>query len=177
MLLPIKVGLLLRGDHSFAEVCAPLADELSRCFWVMDVQMGCAALNSLWLVESDEHKALWESLYWPVPAFKMTSTVGYRPGTVPLLAPHVYVDEASSYFAIDAPEEEALRRATDLASDPWSYDSILPRLDEVADLYLFQGDGWWQFFTGRAEWRERMRAYWPECRECPPSSVAPEDIP
>lgn len=65
-----------------------------------------------------------------------------------------------------APEHEALRRATALARHIGDFSlPFLQRLDEFADLFVCHVDGWWEFFSGRVEWYERLRAAWPECRE------------
>lgn len=164
--MPLAVGLVLEGYRSLPEVCAPLADEWARSFCVVDVQSG--PFDSLWLFDSPENEALTERLAWDVPALANTSTNGFRPGALPRLAGRLLVDEWSYYFAIDAPEEDALRRATALARHIGDFSlSFLERLDEFADLLVCHVDGWWEFFSGRVEWHERLRAAWPDCRERP----------
>lgn len=164
--MPTLPGLVLPGDRSLPEVLAPVADELPRCFWVADAQGG--PLDSLWLFESDENDALVERLEWDVPAFRDTSTRGYRPGTVPRLARQFLVDEWSYYWAIDAAEPEALRRATALARHVGDFtEGFLERLSEVADLFVCHADGWWECFTARPDWHRRLREGITGCRERP----------
>ena len=132
--MPIDAGFVLSGNHPLREICEPLANELSRCFWVTDVQSG--PFNSLWLYESAENETLAEEQLWDVPAFKNTSTFGLRPGSLPLLADHLISDEYSYYFAIDAPEHQALPRATSLARRIGDFsEPFLGRLDTLADLF------------------------------------------
>jgi hypothetical protein len=159
-------GLVLPGYRALRDICAPLADEWSRCFCVIDVQAG--PIDSLWLYESPENEALVESLWWTVPAFANTSTHGLRPGALPALADHVLVDEWSYYFAIDATEPEALRRATALAGHIGDFSELFMRsLPDYADLFVCHVDGWWELYTGRADWYARLMAAWPECRARP----------
>lgn len=136
-----NTGLVLEGYRSLPEVCVPLADELARCFCVVDAQSG--PFDSRWLFESPENEALADRLSWPVPAFVNTSTHGFRPGALPRLAGCLLVDEWSYYFAIETPEAEALRRATALAQHVNDLSvPFLRRLEDVADLLICHVDGW-----------------------------------
>lgn len=162
--MPALPGLVLDGDRSLPEVPAPVADELARCFWVVDIQ--CGPLDSRWVYASPKNEALVGRLAWSVPAFENTSTFGFRPGTVPRLARRFLVDGWSYYWVIDAAEPEALRRATALAGHVGDFSrEFLRRPDEVAALFICHGDGWWEFFTHRPDWHRQLRAGWPECRE------------
>src|SRR5688572_28462273 len=164
--MPVNVGLVLPGKHSLREVCAPLADELSRCFWVVDIQSG--PFDSLWLFDSPENEALVERQSWPVPAFGQGSTSVFRPGCLPLLADHLISDEYSYYFVIDAPKEQALPRATTLERHIGDFsENFLQDLGGAADLYLCDADGWWEIYCGRPDWVARLRAAWPALRERP----------
>jgi hypothetical protein len=144
-----------------------LADELSRCFWVIDLQYG--PFNSLWLFESPENAALVDRQSWPVPGLDGGSTSGLRPGSLPALADRLMHDEFSYYFAIDAPEEEqALRRATALKGHIGDFsENFLQDLAGAADLFLCDADGWWEMYCGRPDWAARLRAAWPQIRERP----------
>ena len=160
------VGLVLPGKHSLREVCAPLADELSRCFWVVDIQSG--PFDSLWLFESPENEALVERQSWRVPAFGHSSTAGFRPGSLPLLADHLISDEYRYFFVIDAPEELARPRAATLARHVGDFsENFLQDLGGAADLFLCDADGWWEIYCRKPDWVARLRADWPELRERP----------
>jgi hypothetical protein len=156
-------GLVLPGYRSLREVCAPLADEWSRCFSVVDLQSG--PFDGLWATENE---ALVDRQMWNLPVFDNTSTCGLRPGTLPRLADHLILDEWSYYFAIDAPETEAYHKAISLDGHIGDFrEHFLRGLDVSADLFMSHGDGWWEFFTGRADWHARLRQAWPECRTRP----------
>ena len=88
------------------------------------------------------NEALVESLWWEVPVLASTSTNGLRPGSIPRLANRMIVDECSYYFAIDAPEPQALARATALACHIGDFSEPLLRdLDGLADLFICHVDG------------------------------------
>jgi hypothetical protein len=162
--MAVASGLVLDGYRGLAEVCAPLAAELSRCFWVVDIQSG--PFDSAWLYESEANEALVESLWWEVPALANTSTSGLRPGSIPRLADRLIVDEWSYYFAIDAPEPKGLARATALARHIGDFsEPFLRDLDGLADLFICHIDGWWEFYCGRPDWSRRLRSAWPDCFE------------
>ncbi len=162
--MPVESGLVLDGYRSLTEVCAPLANELSLCFWVVDSQSG--PFDSAWLYELEENEALIESLWWAGPALANTSTNGLRPGSIPRLAGRLIVDEWSHYFAIDAPEAQALARATALASHMGDFsEPFLRNLDSLADLFICHADGWWEFFCRRPDWSRRLLSAWPNCFE------------
>jgi hypothetical protein len=164
--MSIETGFALDGRRSLREVCAPLADELARCFWVIDLYSG--PLKILWLYESLENEALADRQAWDVPAYRGGLTRGFRPGTLPRLADQFVFDEQSYYFAIDAPEDEALRRAAGLNGHIGVFgEPFLRDLDRAADLLIAHVDGWWEFYCGRADWVRRLRAAWPELEERP----------
>jgi len=163
--MPLETGLVLPGYHPLRKICAPLGNKLAPYFWVIDTQS--FPLTPLMLNPSPRNEAIIERLRWNVPAFNDTSTCGFRPGLLPKFADDVLVDEGSCYFAIAPPEDEALRRATLL--DRHIIDLSVPflqRLDDFAHLFLLHGDGWWEFFTARADWHRLLRSYWfSHCRE------------
>lgn len=162
--MSVTSGLVLEGDRSLAEVCEPLANESSLCFWVVDIQSG--PFDSLWLYESAANEALVASLWWEVPALANTSASGLRPGSIPRLADRLIVDEWSYYFAIDAPEPQACARATALARHMGDFsEPFLRNLDSLADLYICYIDGWWEFYCGRPDWSRRLLSAWPDCLE------------
>ena len=162
--MPVTAGLVLDGEHSLPEVCAPLAADLRRCFCVVDIQAG--PLDSLWLFASLEHERTVEELSWKLPSFANTSTRGFRAGSWPRLAAHLLVDEWSYYYFIDAPEAEASARASKLATHIGDFsEDYLQRLDRHADLFICHGDGWWEFFTGRPEWHRTLFSQLAGCRE------------
>ena len=160
--MPILTSLLLPAPRSLSEVCAPLAAELERCFWVVDLYSG--PFRADWMFASEANEALAERHFWDLPAFANRSTHGFRPGTIPRLAEHLVLDEWSYYFAIDAAEDVALGRASLLAGHIGDQSpEFLRRMDEVADLFMCHVDGWWEFYTGRSGWFARLRSAWPEC--------------
>jgi hypothetical protein len=162
--MPIENGLVLEGYRSLAEVCEPLATDLSRCFWVVDCQSG--PWKSAWFYESRRNQALAASQSWSVPALAETSTFGLRPRTIPRLADRLIVDEWSYYFAIDTPEQQALARATALAPHIGDFSqAFLRTLDHLADLFICHADGWWEFYCGRPDWSCRLRSAWSGCHE------------
>ena len=133
-----------------------LGDELAPCYWVIDTQSFPISLQ--WLHDSPSNEAIVEQLRWHVPALANTPTCGFRPGVLPRFADQVLVDEPSYYFAIAASEDEALLAATLLADHIGDLSSpFLERLDDFADLFLCQVDGWWEFFTARADWHQLLR--------------------
>ena len=163
-------GLVLEGSRSLPEVLAPLADEVSHCYWVVASQTG--PFDAVWLYASPEHEARVDRLWWDVPALADNWIAGYCPGTLPALANRLVVDEWSYYFALRPPEDDARRRAAALArhigdlSEPF-----LRQLDACADLFLCHVDGWWEFYTGQPDWHRRLRAAWPDCHERPVSQA------
>jgi hypothetical protein len=162
--MSIDTGFALDGYRSLREVCAPLADELAHCFWVIDLYSG--PLKILWLYESEENETLADRQEWAVSAFRDSSTRGFRPGTLPRLADQFVFDEQSYYYAIDAPEDEALRRAAALGGHIGDLsERFLRDLDRAADLLITHVDRWWEFYCGRADWARRLRAAWPELEE------------
>ena len=168
--MPVTAGLVLQGDHSLPEVCAPLAHEMERCFSVVDV--GAGPFDSLWLFASPDHERIVEELSWDVPFLANTSTHGFRPGSLPRLAPHLLVGEWSYYYLIDASEAEASRRARELATHIGDLsEEYLQRLAAEADMLICHVDGWWEIFTSRPEWRELLVAVLPGCRGRPLSEA------
>jgi hypothetical protein len=162
--MPVVSGLVLDGSRSLAEVCAPLATELSRCFWVIDCQSG--PWKSDWMYESERNEALADRQLWDVPALANTSTSGLRPRTLPRLADRLILDEWSYFFAIDAPEAQALVQATALVRHIGDLsEEFLRTVDSLCDVFLCHVDGWWEFYCGRPDWCCRLKAAWPGCRE------------
>jgi hypothetical protein len=160
--MPVVSGLVLDGPRSLSEVCGPLAAELSHCFWVVDLYSG--PFRADWMFASAENEELAARQFLDIPAFANTSTHGFRPGTIPQLADHLILDEWSYYFAIDAPEDIALRRAGLLAGHVGDLGKdFLRGLDVAADLFICQVDGWWEFYTGRPAWFDRLLSAWPDC--------------
>jgi hypothetical protein len=158
--MALELGIIFPGYRPLADVCVPLATELARCYWVVDVQMG--ALDADWMLDNE---AILDRHFWDVPALRHSSTRGFRPGLLPRFAPVVNVDEWSYYFAIDAEEATALEHATRLAKGDWLSQDFLRQLDSVADLLMCHVDGWWEFYTGRREWHRRLLAAWSEAAE------------
>ena len=160
--MAVELGIICPGYRPLADVCIPLATELARCYWVVDVQAG--ALGAAWMIDN---YALFDRHLLDVPAFRHSSTRGFRPGFLPRFAREINVDEWSYFFAIDAEEMTALERANHLAKCEWLSEGFLCRLDSLADLLMCHGDGWWEFYTGRSEWHRRLLAAWPESAERP----------
>jgi hypothetical protein len=161
--MPVVNGLILDGYRTLAEICAPLAAELARCFWVFDCQSGTFRSS----YESEErNQALAERLWWDVPALANSSSCGLRPGSLPQFADQLMFDEWTYYFAIDAPEQLALTRATALAPHIGDFsEPFLRTLDGLADLFICHADGWWEFYCGRPDWSRRLASAWPGCFE------------
>jgi hypothetical protein len=160
--MAIESGFVLPGQVPLSEICKPLALELSRCFWLVDVQSG------LFRSRFDLTEDLVERLSWPHPATEQSSTRGLRPGSIPHLAPHLKVDEWSYYFAIDTAEEEAFERVWKLAPRVGDLsEAFLEHLDELADLFIMHVDGWWEMYSGRPDWIRRLRDAWPDLQERP----------
>jgi hypothetical protein len=40
---------------------------------------------------------------------------------------------------------------------------FLRQLDVAADLFLCHVDGWWEVYTGRPAWFDRLRSAWADC--------------
>jgi hypothetical protein len=161
--MPVHVGLVLPGYRPLTDILAPLADELAGCFWLVDVQLG--VFNAEWMLE-EANETLLEKLFWRVPGFKNSSTLGLRPGSLPRLAPHLNVDEWSYYIAIDRPEDEALKCAERLARhNNYVAEPFLKQLETLWDLFICHADGWWEFYSAREDWYQRLQGAWPEVRE------------
>src|SRR5215203_2521599 len=92
--MAVDVGIVLDGNRSLKEVTRPLGAELTRCFWMVDIQSG---LFTPWRYESDENEAIVEEQYWDLPEIARGSTQGLRPGTIPEWAGQIIVDEWSYY--------------------------------------------------------------------------------
>jgi hypothetical protein len=162
--MTVECGLVLDGYRSLPEVCAPLAAELARCFWAVNLQSG--PFDSLWMFETEANEALVESLRCEVPALENSSTCVLRPGSIPRPADRLIVDEWSYYFAIDAPEQQALIRATALDRHIGDFsEPFLRTFDGLADLFICHANGWWEFYCVRADWSHRLLSAWPDCFE------------
>ena len=160
--MPVTSGLILNGRRSFAEVCAPLALELADCYWAVDHDW---QIDHEWYYESDDHQALVDSLRWDLPSLR-GRFAGFRPGLVPRLADRLIVDEWSFLYAIEGPDTRAEARATRLASYEGVYSTAFIRnIECYADLLLCHIDGWWEFYSARPDWLERLRSAWPGCQE------------
>jgi hypothetical protein len=162
--MPVKSGLVLKGYDRLEVVLRPLAPYPTRCHWVIDDQTG--PFDSLWIYGTPENEALLGRQFLDVPECRNTSTTCWRPRTLPKLASHLIVDEWTYFFAIDAPEEEACRRAGlivrhigDLSGE------FLDGLDSLADLFMFHADGWWEFYPTNLNWYHRLRSRLPGCTE------------
>lgn len=156
----VENGLVLSGHRSLTEVCAPLANELQRCFWVVNAQAGLFRSGCC----SEEGLALSERYGWNISAFADTSTNGLRPGLIPDAAEKLIVDEWSYYYAIDSPEAVALQRTAFLNGNIGNLSKdYLKRLEAGTDLLIVHVDGWWEFYTPRKAWFERLQSAWPEC--------------
>ena len=87
-----------------------------------------------------------------------------RPGTIPQFADWLVVDEFAYYFAIDAPESEALVRAKVIADHVGDLsEQFLRDIDQVADLLIVHGNGWWELYSGRPDWYDLLVTAWPDC--------------
>jgi hypothetical protein len=162
--MPIESGLVLTGNHRLEAVCHPLSADLSRCYWIVDDQAG--PFDSLWIYESPEHEAMLDRLFLDVPECRDSSTTCWRPRTLAELASHLVVDEWTYFFAIDAPEAEACRRAGHIARHIGDLpEGFFESLDDFADLFLFHADGWWEFYPTRPDWHQRLRCGLPGCTE------------
>jgi hypothetical protein len=162
--MPVTHGIILDGYRSLPEVCAPLATEFERCFWVICVQSG--PFDFGWLFESERNEALVERQLVDVPALDNSGTCVLRPGSIPRLANHLVVDEWSYFFAIDAPEPQVRFRAEILNRHMGDFsEPFLRRLDEFADLFICHIGGWWEFYCGRADWSRQLRFAWPDSVE------------
>jgi hypothetical protein len=156
----VENGLVLNGCRSLSKICAPLANELQRCFWVVDAQSGPFRGG----FASVEGQMLYEKCYWNIPAFANTSSHGLRPGTIPKFAAKLILDEWSYFYAIDSSEDIALQRTAFLQGNIGNLSKdYLKWLEAGADLLIVHGDGWWEFYTPRKSWFERLQAAWPEC--------------
>ena len=160
----VRSGLVLKGYHRLEAICRPLSADFARCYWVIADQ-GCP-FDSAWIYESPDNEALIDRQFLEVPECENTSTTCWRPGTLPKLAGHVVVDEWTYFFAIDAPEPEACNRAGRIAKHIGDLSGeFFECLDELADLFMFHVDGWWEFYAVRSEWHERLRTGLPGCIE------------
>ena len=153
--MAVKSGLVLKGYHPVEVVCRPLSAELARCYWVINDQAG--PFDFLWTYETPENEAFIDSQFLEVPACENTSTTCWRPGTLPNLASRVVVDEWTYFFAIDAPEQEVCSRAGRIDEHIGDLScEFLERLDGLADLFMLHVDGWWELYTVRSDWHDRL---------------------
>jgi hypothetical protein len=157
-------GLILPGYRSFREVVHPLAAGVAPCFWVIDDQQG--PFDSRWLYASPENEALVEKKLFDAPACRNTSSSCWRPHTFPRLAEHVYVDEWTYFFAMRCSDEEVPQRAEWVVRHIGKLTGdFFGHLSQVAELFLFHADGWWELYTSDVEWRQRFRDSFPESFE------------
>jgi hypothetical protein len=162
--MSLETGFALDGYRSLGEVCAPLADELARCYWLLDLYSG--PWDIMWLWESAENEALADRQEWAVPGSEGGMPRGFRPGTLPRLADRFVFDEQQYYYAIDATDEaDAARRAAALYRHQRDAGGLrepfLRGVDAAVDLMIAHVDGWWEFYCGRPDWVARLRAAWP----------------
>ena len=152
-----------------------MAGDLADCYWALDCDW---QVDHNWYYGSDDREAVVQALRWNLPALG-GRFAGFRPGLVPLLAGRILVDEWSFFFAIEGPEHRAADRATRLAGHAGAYSEAFVRdIECFADLLLWHIDGWWEFYSGRPDWLERLRSAWPGCVECDVSraTVGPQRV-
>ncbi len=140
------------------DIIAPLADEVARCYWLVDTQSGPFRDGYL-----PEQEAVYEKLFVEVERCRDTSTTCWRPGTLPRYAKEVVIDEWTYLFGMRCDEKSVPERAGWLCSWVGKFDSdFFARLGVVADLFVMHVDGWWEVYTGHDEWQQRLRTAFPQ---------------
>jgi hypothetical protein len=76
------------------------------------------------------------------------------------------VDEWTCFFAMLCTEEQVPQRASWIVRHIGKLTGdFFEHLSQVADLFLFQTDGWWEFYTHHVDWRRKLRLSFPQCYE------------
>jgi hypothetical protein len=162
--MPVNTGIVVKSQYSFETVCRPLAGFLRYCYLIIDSQLGWPFDRS-WRDLPESEKVL-EAQYFDVPECRYSASSCWRPRTFPKLAPHVILDEWTSFYAIEATDEEdarvragriALNDVGDLSAE------FFETLDNLVALFMFSPDGWswWEFYSSRPYLYQAIRAAFP----------------
>ena len=150
-------GLVLSENRSFSEVIRPLTTEIAPCFWLIRHQSG-GPFDSLFV---SQNESLFSRKRFDVPACRNTDCSCWWPHTFPRLAEHVFLDEYTSFLALRC-DEDRVREWAEAHAQQFTGECFGP-LEQQADLFLLYGDGWWEMYTPRADWQQKLRLAFPQC--------------
>lgn len=159
--MPRSPGIIVAGSFGLSKALQPISVEVAPACWIVDVQSG--PFDSRWVYASPDNENIVNRKWIDVPALADTSAGCWRPHTFPRLAEHTIVDEWSYFYAFRCAEDQVVERATNIAQlnrGGFSAD-FFDRLPFVADLFLMHVDGWWEYYSHHAEWRQKILAAFP----------------
>ena len=100
-MIQTPAGLIIPRRAELREILQPLSRELAECFWLVDTQSG--PFRDFF---DPAKEAAYEALMLDTEACRDTSCSTWRPGTLPLHADHLVVDEWTYLFAMRCDERD-----------------------------------------------------------------------
>jgi hypothetical protein len=152
-------GIILNEDKPLAALVAPIAAELSDCYWLIDSQAG-------WGLPPESQDELYDEKFVRTDACEYRSCSCWRPGTFPEHADDLLIDEWTYLFAMRCEASDVERRAARLVRRLGRFDAeFFDGLEAVADAFFMHVDGWWEIYTFHREWRRRLCQAFPGATE------------
>ena len=144
-------------EYPFAELFAPILPELDALYW--DAEFQSTPYRWEWLFENREWleaiEIKVESSYPEVPALL------WRPGALSILAPHLVFDEWSYLTGFSATEDGMKSIIRETSRSNFVREDHLMLIKKLQGIRIVQVDGWWEVYTPRQEWLERLNAHRP----------------
>lgn len=150
-------GLLFASDQTFAELLDVLQDELSRLYWLLDLQSG--PFDVYGQEDYAELDRELDRLYIDVPRFETSSNSLWRPGIFPEFAPLLYEDAHSYLVGFSANEDtaagiaESLLDAGDYLTRPF-----FTALEQRAKVFAAKISSRWEVYPTDTAWLDHLQA-------------------
>lgn len=142
-------------EYPFAELFAPLLPELDTLWWNTSFQ------QSPYPWDWREANPNWEHwLFLEVAVENRSPAYLWRPGKFSTLAPLLEFDEWSQMRGFVAAESDLAAIAE--ASQSWTpLRNHWPLLEPWQGIHIVWIDGWWEVYTPRRDWLERLNTHRP----------------
>ena len=153
----------MRLDGSFSEVFAPLLDQFSSLYWLLDLVAGPFSYSDRDWDEQQRIDRHLDSLCVEKPELEKVPAALYGPGVLPQFAHLLWEDEWGYYVALSGTEKAAVDSATSIPtitppSDAASFRSLVLE----SEAYLIQVEyGHWHVFSRQSQWLDILRRYHP----------------
>ena len=164
-------ALYCQSEESFLELLRPMFEELDALYWVVDCQMG--PVKSEWIYESAAREQAYEDMHIPVPEFERSGARLWRPGSLSHVRDALYFDEWSYLIGFRAAVHDARSRAGRLGLAPPFTPKFYQMIEDEAELFIVQVDGWWEFYPSNDTWFTRIR----DCATCREIAPRPNHLP